>query len=117
MLHFIYRDALDEDELLASKSSSCELSSSLVSETLTEKVLAAANKYNLMRLRRVCEHYICKDITVDSVARVLALADRYHATELKAICLKFAAENLSGTLRRTIFSNVICIWIFIFTLR
>ncbi|CAL5425614.1 unnamed protein product [Camellia sinensis] len=91
MLHFIYRDALVEDELVASSSSS----TSSISETLTAKLLAAADKYDLGRLRRLCESHLCKYISVNSVAKVLALADRFHATELKAVCLRFAAENLA----------------------
>lgn len=92
MLHFIYRDALVEDELIAS--SSC--SSPLITDTLTAKLLAAADRYDLGRLRRMCESHLCKDISVHSVAHILALADRFHAAELKAICLRFAAENLAG---------------------
>uniref|UniRef100_A0A5B7B2U3 Putative BTB/POZ and MATH domain-containing protein 4-like n=1 Tax=Davidia involucrata TaxID=16924 RepID=A0A5B7B2U3_DAVIN len=95
MLHFIYRDALIDDELVAS-SSSC-LSS--VSDTLTAKLLAAADEYDLGRLRRMCESHLCKDISVNSVAKTLALADCYHATELKAVCLRFAAENLAAVMR------------------
>lgn len=91
MLHFVYRDALSEDEMVASSSIS-----SPVSETLTAKLLAAADKYDLGRLRRVCESHLCKDISVNSVAMALALADCYHATELKTVCLRFAAENLAG---------------------
>ncbi|XP_059659735.1 BTB/POZ and MATH domain-containing protein 5-like [Cornus florida] len=91
MLHFIYRDDLMEDELVAS-SSSCVSS---VSDTLTAKLLAAADKYDLMRLRGRCESHLCQDISVNSVAETLALADRYNATELKAVCLRFAAENLA----------------------
>lgn len=92
LLHFIYRDALMEDELVASSS----LSKSSVSDSLIAKLLAAADKYDLSRLRRMCESHLCKDISVNSVGRALALADRYHATELKAVCLRFAAENLAG---------------------
>ncbi|KAF5937577.1 hypothetical protein HYC85_025083 [Camellia sinensis] len=92
ILYFIYRDALMEDELVASSSSS-------VSETLTTKLLAAADKYDLGRLRRMCESHLCKDISVNSAARTLALADRFHATELKAVCLRFAAENLAAVMR------------------
>ncbi|KAK3036157.1 hypothetical protein RJ639_029894 [Escallonia herrerae] len=92
MLHFVYRDVLIEDESVAS-SSSC---ASSVSDTITAKLLAAADKYDLGRLRRLCESHLCKEISVNSVARALALADRYHATELKAVCLRFAAENLPG---------------------
>ncbi|KAI3959699.1 hypothetical protein MKW92_008712 [Papaver armeniacum] len=96
MLHFIYRDTLVEDEELLASSSSCEFS---VSDTLIAKILAAADKYGLTRLRLMCESYLCKDISIGSVARMLALADRYQAAELKAACLKFAAENLAAIMR------------------
>ncbi|XP_042482147.1 BTB/POZ and MATH domain-containing protein 5-like isoform X1 [Macadamia integrifolia] len=96
MLLFIYRDTVIEDEELVSSSSSCVSS---VSETLAAKLLAAADKYDLTRLRLVCESYLCKDISVNSVAQTLALADRYHAMELKAVSLKFAAENLGAVIR------------------
>jgi speckle-type POZ protein len=92
MLHFIYRDTLvDDNELVASSSDGS------VFDTLAAKLLAAADKYDLARLRLLCESCLCKGITVASVASTLALADRHHAVELKAVCLKFAAENLSGT--------------------
>ncbi|CAI0452369.1 unnamed protein product, partial [Linum tenue] len=94
ILHFIYRDTLTED-VGNTASSSSSLSS--ISESLTAKLLAAADRYGLDRLRLMCESHLCKDISVASVARILALADSHHATELKAVCLKFAAENLAGT--------------------
>lgn len=93
MLHFIYRDSLVEDELVASSSSSNP------SDSLTAKLLAAADRYDLGRLRRMCESYLCKEICVNSVAKTLALADRSHAAELKAVCLRFAAENLAAVMR------------------
>ncbi|PIA54058.1 hypothetical protein AQUCO_00900556v1 [Aquilegia coerulea] len=96
MLHFIYRDTLMEDEELVSSSSSC---ASSTSDTLAANLLAAADKYGLDRLRLMCESYLCKDISVNSVAKTLALADRHHAMELKAVCLKFAAENLAAVMR------------------
>ncbi|KAL3828658.1 hypothetical protein ACJIZ3_017460 [Penstemon smallii] len=95
MLHFIYRDTLVEEELIAYGSCSAPL----VSETLTAKLLAAADRYDLGRLRRMCESHLCKDISVSSVARTLALANSYHAAELKAVCLRFAAENLAAVMR------------------
>ncbi|KAH6836972.1 BTB-POZ and MATH domain 4 [Perilla frutescens var. hirtella] len=94
MLHFVYRDALVEDEMIASSSSS-----PLITDTLTAKLLAAADRYDLGRLKRMCESHLCKDISVNSVAYILALADRFHAAELKPICLKFAAENLAAVMR------------------
>lgn len=94
MLHFIYTDELNEDELVVSSASS----ESLVADTLPAKLLAAADEYDLCRLKRMCESRICKVISVNSVGRVLGLADTYHAMELKAICLRFASENLAGML-------------------
>lgn len=81
-----------ENELIASSSSSTPL----IADTLTAKLLAAADHYDLDRLKRICESHMCKDISVTSVTEVLSLADRYHAAELKDVCLKFAAENLAG---------------------
>lgn len=91
MLHFIYRDSLSEDVVEVETSSS-----SSVSDTLAAKLLAASDKYGLERLRLMCGSHLCKDISVNSVAKILTLADQYHATELKGVCLKFAAENLTG---------------------
>ncbi|KAJ3669923.1 hypothetical protein LUZ60_010247 [Juncus effusus] len=94
MLHFIYSDTLVDDAVL---SSSCSTSS--IFDSLAGKLLAAADKYELDRLRLLCESYLCKDVNVNSVASTLALADQFHAAELKAVCLKFAAENLSAVIR------------------
>ncbi|KAH9742657.1 btb/poz and math domain-containing protein 4 [Citrus sinensis] len=104
MLHFIYRDTLTEDVDVdvATPSSSCMSS---VSDTLTAKLLAAADRYGLERLRLMCGSHLCKDISVNSVAKILSLADEHHATELKAVCLRFAAENLAVS------ADGICIYI------
>ncbi|XP_034693485.1 BTB/POZ and MATH domain-containing protein 4 isoform X1 [Vitis riparia] len=96
VLHFIYRDSLIEDEELLTSGSSCMVSES---DTIAAKLLAAADKYGLTRLRLMCEALLCKDISVNSVSKILALADRYHAMDLKAVCLKFAAENLVAVMR------------------
>lgn len=93
LLHFIYKDTLIEDGECSASSSSCVPS---VSETLEAKLLAAAEKYVLPRLRLMCESVLCKVISVNSVAHTLALADRHCAMDLKSVCLKFAAENLVG---------------------
>lgn len=96
LLHYIYRDTLVEDEDFLALSSSCMPS---LSDTFAAKLLAAAEKYGLPRLRLMCESVLCRDISVDSVANILALADSYHASDLKSVCLKFAAENLVAVMR------------------
>ncbi|KAG6484525.1 BTB/POZ and MATH domain-containing protein 4-like [Zingiber officinale] len=95
MLHFIYRDSFIEDDE-TTKSDSPESSPS---GRMAAKLLAAADKYGLERLRLLCEANLCKDLCVDSVANTLSLADHYHATELKAACLKYVAENLGAFMR------------------
>ncbi|KAI9187095.1 hypothetical protein LWI28_024355 [Acer negundo] len=96
LLHFIYRDTLIEDGESSASSSSCM---PFVSHTLEAKLLAAAEKYALPRLRLMCESVLCKLITVNSVAHILALADQHCAMDLKSVCLKFAAENLVAVMR------------------
>ncbi|KAK6926463.1 BTB/POZ domain [Dillenia turbinata] len=103
MLHFIYRDTIVEDAELVTSSLS---STASLADTLTGKLLAAADKYGLVRLRRMCESYLCNDISVSSVASTLALADCYHATELKAVCLRFASENLAAVMRSDGFEHL-----------
>ena len=93
LVHFIYKDTLIDNEEFLGTSSSCMPS---VSDALAAKLLAAADKYDLPRLRQMCESVLCKDISVNSVTNILALADCYHAMDLKSVCLKFAAENLVG---------------------
>ncbi|KMZ69660.1 BTB/POZ domain containing protein, expressed [Zostera marina] len=65
------------------------------------KLLALADKYGLDRLRMLCESFICKDITIDSVCYILSLADQYHAFNLKAVCFKFVDQNLLAVLQST----------------
>ncbi|XP_072986523.1 BTB/POZ and MATH domain-containing protein 4-like [Typha latifolia] len=94
MLHYIYKDTLVGDDVLAASSSV-----SSVSDTLAAKLFAAADKYEVGRLRQLCESYLCKYISVDSVSAILAFADQHHATELKAVCLQFSADNLEAVMQ------------------
>ncbi|KAL7098216.1 hypothetical protein ACP275_09G003100 [Erythranthe tilingii] len=62
-------------------------------ESFLGKMLAAADRFELKLLKRMCESRILERISEESVAYLLDLADRCNATELKAGCLRFAAEN------------------------
>ncbi|KAL9289768.1 hypothetical protein ACSQ67_024453 [Phaseolus vulgaris] len=79
---------LDEELILWQ---SCSYSS--ISESFPAKLLAAAEKFDLPRLKLMCESIFCNDISIYSVPYILVLAYRYRATELKSICQKFCTEN------------------------
>eukprot|EP00249_Psilotum_nudum_P017134 c26177_g5_i1 orf=211-1521(+) len=95
MLHFIYTDALPDTAELTGL---CSSDNCKVDTLMAQHLLAAADRYGLDRLRLLCEHNLCKDVTVETVATTLALAEQHHAVELKSVCLKFAAANLAAVM-------------------
>ncbi|XP_047080192.1 BTB/POZ and MATH domain-containing protein 2-like [Lolium rigidum] len=54
-----------------------------------QDLLVAADRYDLQRLKFLCEKQLSEDIDVGSVASTLALADRHHCHGLKEVCFKF----------------------------
>ncbi|KAK6148550.1 hypothetical protein DH2020_019462 [Rehmannia glutinosa] len=88
MLWFIYKgNLLEEDEQTFDAHGPC------VFESFWGKMLAAANRFGLKSLRKVCESRIWESMSLETVAYTLHLADIYGATQLKSACLKFAVKN------------------------
>jgi speckle-type POZ protein len=52
-------------------------------------LLAAADKYDLARLKVMCEEALARGLTVENVANVLMLADLHSAEQLKARTIEF----------------------------
>lgn len=92
MLLFIYTDKLPDVDEVESTVTMCS------STVMVQHLLAAADLYNLDRLKLLCESELCKAINIDTVATILALAEQHHCPQLKDICLKFTANpaNLGG---------------------
>nr|KYP63881.1 Protein roadkill [Cajanus cajan] len=96
MLQFIYIDNfLPDEELLRHCSASLES----VFESFVSKLLIAAEKYGLPRLKSLCEYLLCQDICVETVAYLLAFADCHDAIVLKSKCLEFSADYLDDVLQ------------------
>jgi speckle-type POZ protein len=88
LLHFIYTDSLpeidDKGETMA----------------MAPRLLVAADRYGLVRLKLICEDKLCKHICTASVGTILALAGKHDCDGLKRACLKFLMSG--GNLKAAI---------------
>ena len=79
LLYFAYTDKIletkEEDE-----------------DTVFQHLLVAADRYNMERLKLVCEEKLCEYIDVGIVATILALADQHHCVGLKKACFDFLSS-------------------------
>jgi speckle-type POZ protein len=75
LLHFIYTDSLPKEHRN--------------NEEMATNLLAAADKYDLTRMKLYCGNILSKRPTVDNVTTTIALAHKHHCTELKDACIKF----------------------------
>ncbi|KAG0527374.1 hypothetical protein BDA96_06G228100 [Sorghum bicolor] len=83
MLHFIYTDALPQEEKDGDDGDGVEMARGL---------LAAAHRYKLERLKLMCEEALCRRIDVDTVAGILVAAKEHRCQALKAACVEFMAR-------------------------
>ncbi|CAL4941860.1 unnamed protein product [Urochloa decumbens] len=80
MLTFIYMDELpgmkEEEE-----------------SAMLQHLLVAADRYNLERLKLICEDKLCNHIATGSAASILALAQQHNCHGLKEACLDFLSTS------------------------
>uniref|UniRef100_A0ACD5V4W6 Uncharacterized protein n=1 Tax=Avena sativa TaxID=4498 RepID=A0ACD5V4W6_AVESA len=95
MLHFIYTDSLPEiDEGEAME--------------MAQHLLVAADRYNLDRLKLICEKTLCDYISRNTAAVMLALAEQHGCEGLKEACFSFLAsvENLKAVVASDGFAHL-----------
>ncbi|KAL6654225.1 hypothetical protein ACP70R_007690 [Stipagrostis hirtigluma subsp. patula] len=84
MLHFIYTDTLPEtdegDKIM-----------------MAQHMLVAADRYNLQRLKVICEDMLLNSICTSMVATTLAIAEQHGCHALKEACFEFL--KLPGNLK------------------
>jgi speckle-type POZ protein len=83
LLHFIYTDVLPD----------CVSGDGDIRST--QKLLVAANRYKVERLKMICEEKLCKNenLTLESVATTLALAEEHGCRDLRAACMEYAVKK------------------------
>ncbi|CAN6310333.1 unnamed protein product [Urochloa humidicola] len=82
LLYFIYTDVFP-------KMTEEEGEGDQDEDVLCQHLLVAADRYNLERLKLLCEKKLCEYIEVDSVATILALAEQRQCHGLKKVCFNF----------------------------
>ena len=60
----------------------------------SQKLFAAADQYQLEKLKELCELKLCSRFDVSNCIDLLILGDLYNAQKLKAAALKFVSKNL-----------------------
>nr|CAB3494092.1 unnamed protein product [Digitaria exilis] len=82
LLYFIYTDLFPETAKEEGDEGQDE-------DVMCQHLLVAANRYNLERLKLLCEKRLCDYIDIGTVAVILALAEQHRCHELKKACLDF----------------------------
>ncbi|GJN20684.1 hypothetical protein PR202_gb08087 [Eleusine coracana subsp. coracana] len=59
---------------------------------MNQHLLVAADKYNLERLKLICEDNLCKHIETGTAATILTLAEQHNCNILKKVCTQFLSS-------------------------
>ncbi|AEC09719.1 unnamed protein product [Arabidopsis thaliana] len=102
MLSFIYTDVLPNVHEITGSTSASSFTN------MIQHLLAAADLYDLARLKILCEVLLCEKLDVDNVATTLALAEQHQFLQLKAFCLEFVASpaNLGAVMKSEGFKHL-----------
>ncbi|CAL4991285.1 unnamed protein product [Urochloa decumbens] len=97
MLQFIYTDRLSE------------INTGKERIVMHQHLLVAADRYNMERLKLICEDVLCKHIDTDIAATTLVLAEQHGCRGLKEACFKFLRRSgnaISGRSWQLMASNI-----------
>ncbi|RLN16536.1 hypothetical protein C2845_PM02G13420 [Panicum miliaceum] len=73
LLHFVYTDSLPRME----------------EAVMAQHLLEAADRYDMQRLKLICEDKLCRHLDVSTAAATLVLAELHHCRGLKEACIDF----------------------------
>ena len=88
--HFIYTDHLPNDSGFGKDAA------------MQRRLLVAADRYGVDRLRAMCEAKLYESVSVGTVVDSLEFAEKHHCAQLKDACLGFmASPNVLDVVRKT----------------
>jgi speckle-type POZ protein len=85
LLHFIYTDSLFVPDTAQGDDAQSD-------GVMAGHLLVAADRYNIQRLKLICEERLCDLIDSDIVATTLALAEQHGFHGIKEACFEFLAS-------------------------
>ena len=56
---------------------------------MAQHLLEAADRYDMQRLKLICEDKLCNHLEVSTVATTLSLAEQHNCQGLKEACIEF----------------------------
>ncbi|KAF3339040.1 BTB/POZ and MATH domain-containing protein 2 [Carex littledalei] len=106
MLYFIYYDSLPDFE-----ETSDDDDEKQDQRLMAQHLVVAADRYQLERLRLICEDLLCKNLGATNVEITLILAEQHNCSQLKTECLKFlSTQNFKAVAKTDGFHNLIKIF-------
>ncbi|KAJ3680526.1 hypothetical protein LUZ60_016804 [Juncus effusus] len=78
LMYFIYSDSVPEIEE--------------GDPIIYQHLLVAADRYEVERLKLICENKLAKNIAIKNIATTLTLAEQHNCSELKASCIRFVSS-------------------------
>ncbi|GJN20635.1 hypothetical protein PR202_gb08035 [Eleusine coracana subsp. coracana] len=89
LLHFVYTDSLPKLKNDGEEE-----------DVMSQHLLVAADRYNLERLKLICENKLSRYIDVGTVATILTLAEQHGCHGLKKACFGFlsCSANLKAVM-------------------
>lgn len=76
-------------------------------DKMADRLLAAADKYALDRLKVMCEEALCQSLSSENAADVLILADRHSAEQLKSKAIDFLNNHVAEVMESPSWSTLV----------
>ncbi|XBI50844.1 hypothetical protein VPH35_114192 [Triticum aestivum] len=116
LLNFIYTDSFPnmDDDIMEDGEMSEAMEEGQEEEPAVEgekwlqwlqDLLVAADRYDVQRLKFICEKQLSEHISVGSVMSTLSLAEQHHCQGLKQACFKFIQVQSPSCLQTVMASN------------